>query len=67
MITSEQLHEKLKHVTIGGTSCRYPKEKCDELTPLINRINKLKKEKNAGTSTMRDTHTMQCMALRLRR
>ena len=47
MITSEQLHEKLKHVTIGGTSCRYPKEKCDELTPLINKINELKKEKNA--------------------
>ena len=47
MITAEQLHEKLKHVTIGGTSCRYPIEKCEELTPLINRINKIKKEKNA--------------------
>ena len=47
MITAEQLHEKLKHVTIGGTSCQYPIEKCEELTPLINRINKLKKEKNA--------------------
>ena len=47
MISAEQLHEKLKHVTIGGTSCQYPKEKCEELTPLINRINELKKEKNA--------------------
>lgn len=47
MISADQLHEKLKHVTIGGTSCQYPMEKCEELTPLINRINELKKEKNA--------------------
>ena len=47
MITAEQLHEKLKNVTIGGTSCQYPLEKCQELTPLVNRINELKKEKNA--------------------
>lgn len=47
MISADQLHDKLKHVTIGGTSCQYPMEKCEELTPLINRINELKKEKNA--------------------
>ena len=47
MITAEQLHEKLQHVTIGGTSCQYPIEKCEELAPLINRVNELKKEKNA--------------------
>ena len=47
MLTAESLHEKLKNVSIGGTSCRYPIERCEELTPLINKINKIKKEKNA--------------------
>ena len=47
MITAEDLHEKLKTVTVGGTACRYTPEKCEEYAPLINEINRLKKEKNA--------------------
>ncbi len=46
-MTPEALHEKLKHVSVGGTTCLYTPEKCEELAPLINEINILKKEKNA--------------------
>ncbi len=46
-MTPEALHEKLKHVSVGGTTCVYTPEKCEELAPLINEINVLKKEKNA--------------------
>lgn len=40
-----ELYEKLKTVDTG--ICAYTEEKCAELVPLINKINKLKKEKNA--------------------
>ena len=46
-LTHEVLYDKLKHVKIGGSTCRYTMEKCAELTPLINDINRLKAEKNA--------------------
>jgi len=46
-MTAEQLYEKLKHVTVGGTTCRYPLSKCREYVERINRINELKKQKNA--------------------
>ena len=46
-ITAEQLYQKLKDVKIGGQVCQYSREKCEELTPLINEINELKREKNA--------------------
>ena len=46
-ITAEQLYQKLKDVKIGGQVCQYSREKCAELTPLINEINDLKREKNA--------------------
>jgi quinolinate synthase len=45
--TAETLFEKLKDVKLGGTTCLYPIEKCEELAPKINRVNALKKEKNA--------------------
>lgn len=47
MITATELFEKLKNVKIGGTTCLFTQEKCEKLTPLINEINSLKKEKNA--------------------
>ena len=47
MMTPEALYEKLKHVRAGGTTCLFTPEKCEELAPLINEINELKKEKNA--------------------
>lgn len=46
-MTAEELYDKLRHVKIGGTTCRFTMERCTELTPLINDINRLKKEKNA--------------------
>lgn len=47
MMTPESLYEKLKDIKIGGNTCLYTKEKCEEITPIINKINALKKEKNA--------------------
>ena len=44
--TPAQLHEKLKHVTVAGPTCRYTPEYCEEIAPLINEINRLKKETN---------------------
>ncbi len=46
-ITAEDLHEKLKHVKMGGTACHYSLKKCQEFVPLINEINHLKKKQNA--------------------
>jgi quinolinate synthase len=46
-MTAEELYEKLKHCKIGGTTCRFSLERCQKLVPLINDINRLKKEKNA--------------------
>ena len=45
-ITAEKLFNKLKSVSLGGTTCLYTPEKCAEYAPLINRINALKKEKD---------------------
>ncbi len=42
---AEELHEKLKNVDIGV--CDYTLDKCRELVPVIERINALKKRRNA--------------------
>ena len=47
MITAEELHKSLSSVSIGASTCNFSLEKCKELTPTINAINQLKKEKNA--------------------
>lgn len=46
-MTAEQLYQRLRNVRIGGTVCQYSLRKCEELVPLINEINSLKREKNA--------------------
>ncbi len=46
MKTSEMLYEKLKDVQ-AGTSGPYTMEQCEKLAPLVDEINRLKKEKNA--------------------
>jgi quinolinate synthase len=46
-MTVDQLHEKLKHVKIGAHSCIFTRDKCEEILPLVNKINRIKKEKNA--------------------
>ena len=47
IMTPEELYSKLKNVRIGGSVCQYSLKKCEELVPLINEINALKKEKDA--------------------
>ena len=44
---AEQLYEKLKSIKLGGSTQRFLKEMCEERLPVINRIEALKKEKNA--------------------
>lgn len=46
-ITPEELYQTLQNVKVGGTVCIYSHKKCEELVPLINEINTLKKEQNA--------------------
>jgi len=45
--TPESLFNALQHIKLGGTTCLYTIEQCQRLVPLINEINRLKKEKNA--------------------
>ncbi len=46
MGTAEKLYEQLKDVE-SGTSGPYSRERCEQMAPLIDEINRLKKEKNA--------------------
>ena len=46
-VSSHELYERLSHITVGSNICVYSKEKCDLLFPMVEKINKLKKEKNA--------------------
>jgi quinolinate synthase len=46
MSTAETLYEKLKDVE-SGTSGPYSRERCREMAPLVDEINRLKKEQNA--------------------
>ncbi len=45
--TTETLHNKLKNVKIAGSTCSFTASYCDEIVPVINEINKLKKQQNA--------------------
>jgi len=47
MATASSLFEKLKDIKVGGTTCLFTEEKCTQFAPLINQINRVKKEKNA--------------------
>ena len=47
MLTAEILYERLKRVKLGTSTCVYTMKKCEQILPLINQINVLKKEKNA--------------------
>lgn len=46
MTTAEMLYQKLKDVQ-SGTSGPYSMERCEQMAPLVDEINRLKKEKNA--------------------
>ena len=47
MITVEQLYEKLKPIRVGSPLCEFTLEHCQQLHPVIARIEELKQEKNA--------------------
>lgn len=47
MIDAQQLYEKLSPIRVGNPICQFTQEKCDRLLPLIQRIEELKREKNA--------------------
>ena len=47
MITAEQIYEKLKDIHVGNPVCQFTKENCELLLPIIERIENLKREKNA--------------------
>lgn len=46
MTTAEKLYDQLKTVETG-TSGPYSRERCEQMAPLVDEINRLKKEKNA--------------------
>ena len=46
-MTADTLYAKLKNVNLAGHNCRFSFQDCEELIPMINEINRLKKEQNA--------------------
>ena len=46
-VTAESVYQDLKNITIGGSVCLYSYETCEQMAPLINEINTLKREKDA--------------------
>ena len=47
MLTAEKLHEKLKNIRVGSPFCEFTLDVCADLLPMIQRIEELKREKNA--------------------
>ncbi len=47
MLTAPELFDRLKASKIGGSACTYTLAKCEELVPVINAINEIKKQRNA--------------------
>lgn len=47
MLDVERLYEKLKNIRVGNPICRFTRERCEDLLPVIRRIEELKREKNA--------------------
>jgi len=47
VLTVSELFEKLGAIKIGGSVCRFTRETCEKILPLVNEINSLKKEKKA--------------------
>ncbi len=47
MITVDSLYEKLKPIRVGSPLCEFTREHCESMLPIIRKIEKLKKERNA--------------------
>ncbi len=46
-MTAEELYNRLKTIQPGAVLCTYSMEKCEQMLPIINEINELKKERDA--------------------
>lgn len=46
-MTAHDLFEKLKNIKLGASACQYSLRKCQDLVPLVNEINALKRQKHA--------------------
>ena len=46
-MNAQELYNKLQSVNPGSVLCDYSLEKCEQMLPLVNEINALKKERNA--------------------
>ena len=46
-MTAEELYKRLSSIQPGAVLCTYSMEKCEQMLPLINEINELKKERDA--------------------
>ena len=47
MITAKQLYNKLKDIRVGSPYCQFTEQSCEKLLPTIQRIEELKRKKNA--------------------
>ena len=47
MLTVEQLYNRLKDIRVGSPCCQFTEERCKTFLPVIERIEQLKREKNA--------------------
>ncbi|MCQ2054865.1 MAG: quinolinate synthase NadA [Fibrobacter sp.] len=45
-MTAEELYNRLNKIQPGAVLCHYTMEKCEQMLPLINEINELKKQKD---------------------
>ena len=46
-MTVDDLYNRLSTIKPGVVLCTYTREKCEQMLPLINEINQLKKERDA--------------------
>jgi len=47
MITAKELHNKLKNIRMGNPVCQFTEQNCESLLPTIERIETLKRDRNA--------------------
>ena len=47
MITAKELYNKLKDIRVGSPLCQFTEQNCEDLLPIIERIETLKRKKNA--------------------
>ena len=46
-ITAQELYDKLQYIRVGSPLCEFSLPRCEQFLPAVQRIEELKKEKNA--------------------